>query len=110
MYIGYTMNFIKKLFGVKATVIEPTPYAPTYTIGWSIYTKDDTIHSRQYDDVSFEQRTEIVELIKKETEDIQNILNKAAKEEIEFVHLYGNVLRLRDISKVAIIDNAEKSK
>ena len=30
MYIVYTMNFIKKLFGVKATVIEPTAYAPTW--------------------------------------------------------------------------------
>jgi hypothetical protein len=87
-----------------------TAYAPTYTIGWSVYTKDGTILSRQYEDVSFEQRTEIVELIKKETEDMQNILNKATKEQNEFVHLHGNVLRLSDISKVAFINNIQKSK
>jgi hypothetical protein len=87
-----------------------TAYAPTYTIGWSIYTKDGSIFSRKYDDVSFEQRTEIVELIKKETEDMQNILNKATKEQTEFVLLQGNVLRLSDITKVAIINLTQKSK
>jgi hypothetical protein len=87
-----------------------TAYAPTYTIGWSIYTKDGSIFSRKYDDVSFEQRTEIVELIEKETEDMQNILNKATKEEIEFVHLQGYVLRLSDIRGVAFINDIQKSK
>ena len=87
-----------------------TAYAPTYTIGWSIYTKDGSIFSRKYDDVSFEQRTEIVELIEKETEDMQNILNKATKEQTEFVLLQGNVLRLSDITKVAIINLTQKSK
>jgi len=106
------MNFIKKLFGVKTTMIGPTPTTPTptYTIGWSIYTKDGTIHSRQYEDVSLAQRIEIIELIKKETEDMQNMLNKATKEEIEFVNLQGNVFRLSDITKVAFINNIEKSK
>ena len=104
------MNFIKKLFGVKATVIEPTAYAPTYTIGWEIYTKDGTISSRKYDDVSFAQRTEIVERIEKETEDMQNILNKATKEQNEFVNLQGNVFRLSDITKVAIINLTQKSR
>jgi hypothetical protein len=105
------MNFIKKLFGVKTTMIGsiPTDYTPTYTIGWSIYTKDGTIHSRQYEDVSLAQRIEIIELIKKETEDMQTILNKATKEEIEFVNLQGNVFRLSDITKVAFINNIEKS-
>lgn len=87
-----------------------TAYAPTYTIGWLIYTKDGTIHTRKYEDVPFEQRTEIVELIKKETEDMQNNLNKATKEQIEFVNLQGNVFRLSDITKVAFINNIEKSK
>jgi hypothetical protein len=104
------MNFIKKLFGLKTTVIEPTTPTPTYRIGWSIYTKDGSIFSRKYDDVSFEQRTEIVELIEKETEDMQTILNKATKEETEFVNLQGNVFRLSDITKVAFINNIEKSK
>lgn len=104
------MNFIKKLFGVKTTMICPAVPALTYRIGWSIYTKDGTIHSRQYEDVSLAQRIEIVELIKKETEDMQNNLNKATKEEIEFVLLHGNVFRLSDISKVAFINNIEKSK
>ena len=106
------MNFIKKLFGVKTTMIGPTPTAhtPIYTIGWSIYTKDGAIHSRQYEDVSFTEKIEIIELIKKETEDMQNMLNKATKEEIEFVNLQGNVFRLSDITKVAFINNIEKSK
>jgi len=106
------MNFIKKLFGVKTTMIGSTPTAPTstYTIGWSIYTKDGTIHSRWYEDVSLAQRIEIIELIKKETEDMQTILNKATKEQIEFVNLQGNVFRLSDITKVAFINNIEKSK
>jgi hypothetical protein len=108
MYIGYNMNFIKKLFGVKEN--SATAYSPTYTIGWSVYTKDGTILSRQYEAVSFEQRTEIVELIKKETEDMQNILNKAIKEEIEFVNLHGNVLRLSDITKVGFTSFTQKSK
>ena len=112
MYIVYNMNFIKKLFGGKATMIGPTPtaYTPTYTIGWSVYTKDGSIHSRQYEDVSLAQRIEIIELIKKETEDMQNMLNKATKEEIEFVNLQGNVFRLSDITKVAFINNIQKSK
>lgn len=109
MYIGYTMNFIKKLFGVKENTA--TAYAATtYTIGWEIYTKDGTIFSHKYDDVSFEQRTEIIELIEKETEDMQYILNKATKEQTEFVNLQGNVLRLSDITKVAIINLTQKSK
>jgi len=87
----------------------PTAHTPTYTIGWSIYTKDGLILTRKYTDVSFEERNEIVEITKKETDDMQNILNNAAKEEIEFVNLHGNVFRLSDISKVAIINNAEKS-
>jgi hypothetical protein len=87
-----------------------TAYAPTYTIGWEIYTKDGTIHTRKYEDVPFEQRTEIIELIEKETEDMQYILNKATKEQTEFVHLQGNVLRLSDITKVAIINLTQKSK
>ena len=108
MYIGYTMNFIKKLFGVKENTA--TVYAPTYTIGWEIHTKDGSISSRKYDDVSFAQRTEIVERIEKETEDMQYILNKATKEQNEFVHLQGNVFRLSDITKVAIFNNKQKSK
>ena len=61
------MNFIKKLFGAKTTMICPAPTAhtPTYTIGWSIYTKDGSILSRQYEDVSFTEKIEIIELIKK---------------------------------------------
>jgi hypothetical protein len=104
------MNFIKKLFGVKTTMICPAVPAPTYTIGWSIYTKYGAIHSRQYEDVSFTEKIEIIELIKKETEDMQTILNKATKEQIEFVNLHGNVLRLSDITKVAFINNIQKSK
>lgn len=104
------MNFIKKLFGVKTTMICPAVPAPTYTIGWSIYTKDGAIHSRQYENVLFSEKIEIIELIKKETEDMQNILNKATKEQIEFVNLHGNVFRLSDITKVAFINNIEKSK
>lgn len=106
------MNFIKKIFGVNPTMIgptTPTAHTPTYTIGWSIYTKDGLILTRKYNDVSFEERNEMVEITKKETDDMQNILNNAAKEEIEFVNLQGNVFRLSDISKVAIINNAEKS-
>jgi len=110
MYIVYTMNFIKKLFGVKATVIEPTAYAPTSTIGWEIHTKSGSIHTRKYDDVSFEQRTKIIELMEKETEDMQYILNKATKEQTEFVNLQGNVFRLSDITRVAIFNNTQKSK
>ena len=108
MYIGYTMNFIKKLFGVKENTA--TAYAPTYTIGWEIHTKSGSISSRKYDDVSFAQRTEIVERIEKETEDMQNILNKATKEQNEFVYLQGNVFRLSDITKVAIFNNTQKSR
>ena len=108
MYIGYTMNFIKKLFGVKENTA--TAYAPTYTIGWEIHTKSGSIFSHKYDDVSFAQRTEIVERIEKETEDMQNILNKATKEQNEFVNLQGNVLRLSDITKVAIINLTQKSR
>lgn len=104
------MNFIKKLFGAKTTMIGPAVPALTYIIGWSIYTKDGSIHSRQYEDVSFAEKIEIIELIKKETEDIQTILNKATKEQIEFVLLHGNVFRLSDITKVAFINNIEKSK
>jgi hypothetical protein len=104
------MNFIKKLFGVKTTMICPAVPAPTYTIGWSIYTKDGAIHSRQYEDVSFTEKIEIIELIKKETEDMQNILNKATKEQTEFVNLHGNVFRLSDITKVAFINNTQISK
>jgi len=103
------MNFIKKLFGVKPTMIGTTAYVTTYTIGWSIYTKDGLILTRKYNDVLFEERTEMFEIMKKEKDDMQNILNNAAKEEIEFVNLQGNVFRLSDISKVAIIYNAEKS-
>ena len=109
MYIVYTMNFIKKLFGVKENTA--TAYAATtYTIGWEIHTKSGSIHTRKYDDVSFEQRTEIIELMEKETEDMQYILNKATKEQTEFVNLQGNVLRLSDITKVAIINLTQKSR
>jgi hypothetical protein len=41
---------------------------------------------------------------------MQNILNKATKEQTEFVNLHGNVFRLSDITKVAFINNIEKSK
>ena len=109
MYIVYTMNFIKKLFGVKENTATPID-APTSTIGWEIHTKSGSIHTRKYDDVSFEQRTEIIELMEKETEDMQYILNKATKEQTEFVNLQGNVLRLSDITKVAIINLTQKSR
>jgi hypothetical protein len=38
---------------------------------------------------------------------MQTILNKATKEQIEFVNLQGNVFRLSDINKVAFINNIE---
>ena len=107
------MNFIKKLFNRKAEnadKLEPMVdkfepvYETTYTVGWEIYNKDGCIQTRKYDNVSSENRNDITKLVEAEANEMHDILNKAAKEETEFVNLQGNILRLSDVCKICMVN------
>lgn len=97
---------LKKLFGCKEKVVEEPIVArePTYTIGWEIYTKDGTIQTRKYDNVSNAERKSVSIIIDEETKEMHKALNKAAKEETEFVNLQGNIVRLNDVLRISIVN------
>lgn len=102
------MNWLKSLFSVKndAAVDDTIAYPTTYTVGWEIYTKDGTIQSRKYENVPHDQRDNIAANVEKETDEMSKILNEASKQDIEFVNLQGNILRLSDVIRISIVNKA----
>lgn len=84
------------------------PYAPTYKIGWMIYTKDGTHPSRFYQNLPKSNRDIVRQTIEDEVKQMHIALELAAIEKKEFVNLSSNLLRLSDISKIIMTDTEEK--
>lgn len=94
-------NLFNKLLGKKEQIQEAY-YPATFTIGWELHTKDGTVQKRTYEDVSYDERSKVADLIEKETSDMHTALNEAAKQNIEFVNLQGSIFRLSDVIKIGV--------